>query len=169
MLLKRGTLGWFTVGCDRGCLLSVDGWPITMLLLLFFGLLRPVPSLGSVRRACDIPFRERRDAYDESFDLSQCEEKGYCWQEAPRYMHSVPWCYHPVEIEGFPTQSECAAAAHMRRDCAPDGNVNAVSCSEVKRCCWAPGAPGQPWCFYAAGDYSGEEEAADSDAGEEEL
>jgi hypothetical protein len=103
------------------------------------------------RPECQVAYFSRRDAYDGTFDLSQCEERGFCWQAAPRGSN-IPWCYHSIELEGFPTVAECAAgAAGERRDCAPGGGVDAFSCSNDRRCCWAPGGEGQPWCFYAAG------------------
>jgi hypothetical protein len=118
------------------------------------------------RPACQVNWHQRRDAYDGSFDLGQCEERGYCWHAAPRGSN-IPWCYYPLDLEGFPSVEECAAgAAGERRDCAPQGGVDAFKCSNDLRCCWAPGEAGQPWCFYAAGQ--GYESSID-DIPEEDL
>lgn len=137
-----------------------------MLVLISFipFLLLLVHALGQpVRRACDQPYHRRRDAYDGIFDLGLCEERGYCWQAAPRNTQ-IPWCYYPDVLEGHPTVEECAAgAAGTRRDCAPEGGINAASCADEKKCCWAPGEAGQPWCFFAAGQGYAEEELGEDD------
>lgn len=114
------------------------------------------------RAACQVPIRARRDAYDQTFDLSQCEERGFCWVPAHGWVN-VPWCFYPMELEGYPTVDECAAGAGSRRDCAPSGNVDAYSCSETHKCCWAAGAPGEPWCFWPAGQGHPEDSVPDDE------
>ena len=132
-------------------------------LCLAAQLLTPAAADVLPRAACQVPVRERRDAYDQTFDLSQCEERGYCWVPAHGWVN-VPWCFHPLELPGYPTVSECAAgAAGQRRDCAPAGNVDSYSCAETHRCCWAAGEAGEPWCFWPAGQGHPEDSVPDDD------
>lgn len=131
-------------------------------MMFFFTLLALITCLhlaGAVTPPCDMPFQDRQDAYDDSWDLGECEQRGFCWNEGPE---EVPWCYHPREMEGYATSEECSAAsaAGNRRECAvEDEEINPHSCTS-RGCCWAPGtAEGDAWCFYPAG--AGEEAQRD--------
>ena len=123
-------------------------------MMLFLALLLSLVSLVSstpVTPPCDQPYHERVDAFDEAWDLGECEQRGFCWNEGPS---DVPWCYLPREVEGYATAAECSAAsaAGNRRGCAfEDGDINPHTCT-AKGCCWAPGTSEEdPWCFAPAG------------------
>jgi len=98
---------------------------------------------------CDVSFDERKDAYDDSWDISECAARGFCWREGPP---DVPWCFHPIEMS-----AECQAAISEgnRRDCAVgDEEIIDHTCIN-KGCCWVPSSEeGEPWCFRPAGDHS---------------
>ncbi len=120
-------------------------------------------SAQEVRAACRMAYAARVDAFDESFDISECEARGHCWQRGPP---GTPWCFFANEVPGVPSTEECAAAAAgSRRECAASGDIDAASCAE-RYCCWAPGEPDQPWCFHPSGSGYYEEED-DYDHGEE--
>ena len=108
-------------------------------------------TLGDVIPTCDFPFEERRDAYEDSWDIGECESRGYCWAEGPP---GVPWCYFPIDLEGFATSAECQAAlaSGNRRECAVgDEEITGPICAN-KGCCWAAGNKEEdPWCFHPAG------------------
>lgn len=124
-------------------------------------------TLDDISPACVMSLSARRDAYvgNPTWDVSECEQRGFCWAKAPG---NYPWCFHRdeaiAEAGGYASVDECAAgAASERRECAiSDEPVNARLCV-VKGCCWAPGEPGAPWCFWPAGVYA--EGADDGGAG----
>jgi Trefoil (P-type) domain len=97
---------------------------------------------------CAMRDEERRDSWDQVFALTaaDCERRGFCW--AQHDVPGIPWCYFK-EGEGLVDAGECAAAAStVRRECAEKGTPTNEKTCAARQCCWAPGEPGQPWCFF---------------------
>lgn len=122
--------------------------------------------------ACIQPYSARRDAFDESFPLEECENQGHCYDPAPDFLPSVPWCYFRADDDGEALVASCEAtsASGSRRDCATTGDANPHSCT-ARGCCWAPGDDGEPWCFWPdTVDYESEEAfIAEGEASNSEL